>query len=225
MKLDSYFEKYEALVNQIDAVFNKVQEEHDECVSCKEGCDDCCHALFDLTLIEALYIKKKFDHVFQEAGRSDIVERANVADRQVHRLKKQAHKDHLDGKPENEILEDMAAHRIRCPLLNDDSKCDLYESRPITCRLYGIPTVIGGKAHTCGLSKFKEGAAYPTVKLEAIQQKLYEMSAELARDIQSRYPKLAEMLVPLSMALLTDYTEEYLGVKTESDKPEENEGQ
>ena len=35
----------------------------------------------------------------------------------------------------------------------------------------------------------------------------------MANDIGSRYPKLAELLVPVSMALLTEYSEEYLGVK------------
>ena len=224
MNLEPYFEKYEALVKQVGAVFEKVQQEHADCVKCRVGCDDCCHALFDLTLIEALYIKKKFDVIFKDTAKQALIEKANAADRKVHQLKRKSHKAHLDGKSEDEILEEMATQRIRCPLLNDDSKCDLYESRPITCRLYGIPTQIGNKAHTCGLSGFSEGVAYPTVKLEAIQKRLYALSAELAQDIGSRYPKLGEMLVPLSMALLTDYNEEYLGVKTE-EKDRQNEDQ
>ena len=80
--------------------------------------------------------------------------------------------------------------------------------------MYGVPTVIGDQAHTCGLSGFKEGESYPTAKLDAIHRRLYEISSDLAQEIKSRYPKLAEMLVPLSMALLTDYTKEYLGVQS-----------
>jgi Fe-S-cluster containining protein len=106
----------------------------------------------------------------------------------------------------------MARQRIRCPLLDEGEKCGMYEARPITCRLYGIPTVIGGQAHTCGLSQFEEGKQYPTVKLDNIQRRLYEISFELAQEIKSRYPKLGEVLVPLSMALLTDYNDEYLGI-------------
>lgn len=211
MNLEPYFDKYKAIVNQVDAVFEQVQKEHKACVSCRVGCSDCCHALFDLTLIEALYIKTRFDKVFKDNSRESILERANEADRAVYRLKRQAFKDHEKGKPEKEILEEMASRRVRCPLLNADEKCDLYEDRPITCRLYGIPTVIGDKALTCGLSGFEPGKPYPTVKLDAIQRKLYELSSELAKDIGSRYPKLAELLVPVSMALLTEYTEEYLG--------------
>ena len=213
MNLEPYFEKYKAIVDQVDAVFKKVQEEHQECVRCRVGCSDCCHALFDLTLIEALYIKSQFDKVFKGDDRAVIIERANEADRAVYRLKRQAFKDHESGKSEGEILEELAAQRIRCPLLNSGDQCALYVHRPLTCRLYGIPTVIGDKAHTCGLSGFEQGKSYPTVRLDTIQHKLYELSEELARDIGSRYPKLSELLVPVSMALLTDYTEEYLGAK------------
>jgi Fe-S-cluster containining protein len=211
MDLSPFFEQYEALVKQVDAVFELVKKDHAECVRCKVGCSDCCNALFDLTLVEAMYVKSKFDALYQEEGRELLIDRANEADRKIYRLKREAFKDHEQGKPEAEILENMAAQRVRCPALGEDDRCAIYEARPLTCRIYGVPTVIGGKAHTCGISGFEEGKSYPTVKLDAIYQRLYDISFELAQTIKSRYPQLAEMLVPLSMALLTDYTEEYLG--------------
>ncbi len=218
MEIDPIFKKYEALVQQVDAAFEKVQQEYGECVSCKLGCADCCHALFDLTLVEAIYIKNKFDEKFADKNRQAIIQRAEKTDRKVYKLKRQAHKDYESGKSENEILEEMSQVKMRCPLLADDDQCAMYDARPITCRLYGVPTVIGGQGHTCGLSGFKQGESYPTAKMDVIHSKLHEISLELAQRIKSSYPKLAEMLVPLSMALLTDYTEEYLGVPTESEK-------
>ena len=224
MNLEPYFEKYKSLVNQVDAVFKQVNEEYQSCVTCKLGCSDCCHALFDLTLIEALYIKSQFDAVFKGEAKQEILTRANQSDRQVHKLKRRAQKEYQEGKAEQAILEEMAEHRIRCPLLDDEDQCALYSARPVTCRLYGIPTAIGGKSHTCGISGFKKGESYPTVNLERIQSKLYELSSDLAKDLKSRYPKLAEMLVPVSMALLTEYTEEYLGgTKTDADTKSEGE--
>jgi Fe-S-cluster containining protein len=221
MDLDPFFRKYEALVQQADAAFERVKNEHNECVRCKIGCPDCCHALFDMTLIEALYIKSKFDALFQGAAREEMLERANEADRKIFRLKRQAFKDHENGRPEREILEEMASQRVRCPALNADDRCTMYAVRPITCRIYGIPTTIGGRSHTCGLSGFQEGLPYPTVKLDVIYQKLYELSLELSQAIQSRYPKLAELLVPLSMAMLTDFNEEYLGVRAAQKEEDE----
>lgn len=224
MNFEPYFEKYRHLVEQVDAAFDKVQAAFGACVNCKVGCADCCYAVFDLSLVEALFIKNQFNANISADQRTKIIERANDADRKAYRLKRQAHKDQQAGKPEKEIFNWMSAQRVRCPLLNDEDQCELYESRPITCRLYGVPTVIGGQAHTCGLSGFQEGESYPTAKLDAIHQRLYEISSELAQEIQSRYPKLAEMLVPLSMALLTDYTEEYLGVKSSDSDSTQNKG-
>lgn len=221
MDLNPYFKMYEALVQQADAAFEKVKTSHEGCVRCTAGCSDCCYALFDLTLVEAMYIKAKFDDAFKGAVRDELLERANAADRKIVRLKRQAYKDHEHGRSEQQILEEMAAQKVRCPALNADNRCALYAVRPLTCRIYGIPTVIGGRSHTCGLSAFQEGVAYPTVKLDLIYQKLYEISSGLALATRSRFPKLAEMLVPLSMAMLTDYTEEYLGVMRDQNAGEE----
>ncbi len=128
------------------------------------------------------------------------------------------------GKNEGEILTTMAKARVRCPFLNEQEECDLYEYRPITCRLYGVPTSIGNTAHTCGMSGFIEGKEYPTVKLDIIQSKLYEISAELVKAIKSKHVKMADMLVPLSMALLTDYNEECLGITT-GEKADQKQGE
>jgi hypothetical protein len=63
MTLDSSktFEKYEALVAQVDKIFAAVQESHQDCVSCKVHCCDCCYAVFDLTLIESVYVNHHFN--------------------------------------------------------------------------------------------------------------------------------------------------------------------
>ena len=217
MDFEPYFKQYEALVEQANAAFDKVKEEYPDLVRCKVKCADCCHALFDLTLIEALYIKSRFEEMEEGEARNEMIERANTADRKIYQLKRKAYKDHEAGKSEDEILEDMALQRVRCPALGSDDQCEIYDVRPITCRIYGIPTVIGGRAHTCGVSGFTEGESYPTVRMDALYQRLYEISFAMAQEMKSRYPKLAEMLVPLSMALLTDYNDEYLGCSKQGD--------
>jgi hypothetical protein len=60
MDFSKTFEKYEALVAQVDKIFTAMQEAHKDCVSCKIYCSDCCHAVFDVTLIEAAYINHHF---------------------------------------------------------------------------------------------------------------------------------------------------------------------
>lgn len=214
LDLTPFFEQYEELLRAADAIFAKVEKEYPECVKCREGCADCCHALFDLTLIEALYINHHFRKIHDDRpnAKAVLVEKANKADRQVYKIKRQAFKKVEAGEPEEEVLAELAMERIRCPLLNERNRCDMYDYRPITCRLYGIPTAIGGKAHTCGLSDFKPGEPYPTVNLDIIQEKLFAISGELVRAIQSRFVQMGGMLVPLSMALLTVYDDDYLGI-------------
>ncbi len=212
-----YFRQYEALSQAADQVFDKVKSEYPQCVKCKRECADCCHALFDLTLIEALYLNHRFQERFADASRERLLEKANRADRTIHKLKRKAYKDLQDGKEEVDILTDLAAEKVRCPLLNDQDLCDLYDHRPITCRLYGIPTSIGGLGRTCALSGFEGGQPYPTVDIDKIHGRLQEISAELLRDIQSKHIKLVDLLMPLSMALMTEFDEGYLGVATDDD--------
>jgi hypothetical protein len=59
----------------------------------------------------------KFNQKIRESGKSGLLEKANEADRRVHKLKRQAYKDFQTGKSEDEILADLARERIRCPLL------------------------------------------------------------------------------------------------------------
>lgn len=216
-----FFKRYEALATQAEAAFDKIREAHPECVKCAKECSDCCNALFDVTFIEALYINHKFNAALDGKALGEILERANTSDRRIHKIKRDALKELQSGKDESDILAEMAEYRIPCPLLNEDRLCDLYDYRPITCRLYGVPTAIGGKGHTCGLSAFEQGKAYPTVNLDTIQTRLYEISNDLVVALNSRHVKMGDMLVPLSMALITSYDDTYLGVAPEEGAAEE----
>jgi len=207
-----FFTKYESLVGMADAVFNKMCKEYEHLVKCENGCSDCCHALFDLTLVEAMYINAHFNQMFSGEEKEALLEKAGKADRRIYRIKREAHKEMQKGKNEVDILGMMAIEKVRCPLLNSNDECDMYQYRPITCRFYGIPMEITGMSHTCGKSGFKEGEKYPTVKLGVIQKQLYDISGEIVRALNTKYIKMADMLIPLSMAILTDYDEEYLGL-------------
>jgi Fe-S-cluster containining protein len=206
------FERYEKVIEQVDQAFEKISVSHPDEVRCKEGCSDCCHALFDLTLIEALYINHHFHRHLPKDQQEAILELANTADRAVYKLKRQAYQDLKKGVAEEELLQRLAEERVRCPLLDEKDRCLLYAWRPVTCRLYGVPTAIGGRAHTCGISGFDQGKSYPTANLDPIQKALYTLSEDTVSAIRSRYSRLAELLVPLSMALLTTYDDDYLGV-------------
>lgn len=215
-----FFQQYEALSASVERAFETVKSQYPDCVKCKPLCSDCCYALFDLTLIEALYINGQFRNKFDGQTLDILIERCNRIDRTLYKLKKSAFKAAESGKEENEILKEMAETRVRCPMLNDAQMCEIYEFRPLTCKLYGIPTAIGGEGYTCGLSAFEKGEKYPTAYLDKIQNRLLALSAELVVAIQSKYLRMGEMLVPLSMALATVYDDAYLGIQESGESNE-----
>lgn len=211
--LSAIFARYEALAAEADALFNHVRETHPHRATCARGCDDCCHAMFDLSLAEAMYLNKAFaESVPYGRERSDILSRAADLDRKTARVKRDMYKDSKAGKSPEEIMAQAARTRIACPLLDDQGSCLLYDRRPITCRLYGIPLNIAGKGHVCGKTAFSQGEAFPAVNMNAVHDRLEGLSREIAAAVGSRFKKLHEVYVPVSMALLTRYDEQYLGV-------------
>ena len=172
-QLDQPWLDYLALLKQVGEVFNRVKSEFTRETVCRRGCDDCCSAPFRLQLIEALTVRMAVDALPREERRPIL-----------HRARKTADKaaalfDNLPLDPARASRE-VSRARLRCPLLTDQG-CAVYPSRPITCRLYGLPTASAGVGHTCPKSGFHVGQSYPTVDLDAIFDRLADMSLELVR--------------------------------------------
>ena len=85
------------------------------------GAATVCHALFDITLVEAIYIHHKFNERFSGLERSTIMTRADTADRQIHKLKRKVYKASQEGRPASEILMEVSKARVRCPMLSDEN--------------------------------------------------------------------------------------------------------
>ncbi len=211
--LSDIFVRYEALVAEVDAIFAHIRNTHPDCVICEPGCSDCCNALFDLSLVEAMYINKAFtDNIAYGKERSDILSIAADLDRKAVRMKRDFYRAAKDGQDAQDIMSNAARMRLPCPLLNENLRCILYEKRPITCRLYGVPLNINGTGHVCGKTKFNKGTDYPTVNMGAIQTRLDGLSRDIAETCKSRFKELHQVYVPMSMALMTNYNEQYLGI-------------
>ena len=53
-ELDVVFRDYETLTARTDELFERVRAQFPAEVACTAGCSDCCHAMFDLSLVEAM---------------------------------------------------------------------------------------------------------------------------------------------------------------------------
>jgi Fe-S-cluster containining protein len=201
MNLSQLFRSYELLVDKADRSFREMQQDYGECVSCKRHCSDCCNAVFGLFIIEAAYLKRNFDQLGKEEIKAAL-RRCNEADRALKQLEKMLLSYRNDP---NMQAYAMARERLRCPLLDDNLDCILHSFRPITCRVYGIPTRIQGKARVCGKSGFKKGVNYPAFDLDGVYRDLYNLSGELLENTGIADPEKASLLVSVSKTVSTPF--------------------
>ena len=201
MKLGSFFHNYELLVDKAETAFHNVVDKHGECVKCELHCSDCCNAVFGVFLVEALYIREHFDQI-KEDQKQDIIERAKKVDQAIEDLQKKLKTFENDPRMQAYTL---ARERIRCPMLDDKDECVLYLRRPITCRVYGIPTKINGKTRACGKADFKNGETYPILDLDSVYRDLYILSRDILEEakVKSKDEDKASLLISMSKVVQT----------------------
>ncbi len=195
----SLFASYELLMDKADQAFREMQKGHGASIRCERGCSDCCHAVFGLFQIEAAYIQ----HHFSQLGsrpKAEALGRCTQSDRDLRRLEKRL-KAHQDDPQMSAYT--LARERVRCPLLDVNEDCILYPYRPITCRVYGIPTKIQGKARVCGKAGFERGRVYPAFDLDSIYQSLFTLSKELLKGTGDKDLDRASLLISVSKAIRT----------------------
>ena len=174
------------LYDVINETVEKIVTEYRAEVRCHKGCADCCHAMFDISLIEACYLAEQLQKAPQV--REHCLPQARTAQEQFQQLR------HTDTDP--------ATARIRCPLLAEDDSCQVYQARPINCRTYGTPTVINGQGHVCGLSGFKKGHDYPTIDLAPLHEQLYRSSEEIAPGYGGQRYTIAQVILATERFLI-----------------------
>ena len=191
------FKEYEKLAARADQAFNAVQKEHEPCVKCEAGCSDCCHAVFGLFPIESMYLNHHFGDL-NEAIKQQAFKQGEIADGELLDMQKQLEECGDDHAGMNRV---MAQTRVRCPLLTDEHKCLIYDRRPVTCRVYGIPTRVGGQARACWKAGFESGKTYPVFDLDGVYRELYRLSGEALKLAGEEDPEKAGLLVSVSRAI------------------------
>ena len=199
MVLENIFEEYRALVKKADASFQRMEKDYGACMGCRIHCSDCCHALFGLFLVEAAHMQEHFQKL-PEGVRNAALLRADAADRDLKKVEVKLQRYGQD--PQMRALT-LARERVRCPLLDQNEECILYPHRPITCRVYGIPTSIQGKVRVCPAAAFKAEETYPVFDLDGVYKALYQLSKEILVQRGAEDLEKASLLVSMSKALKT----------------------
>jgi hypothetical protein len=135
-----------------------------------DGCrDNCCRTRFHHhTLAEALYLSLALAELTADA-RSAITRRAERVVRASSRL-----------------LQRGRAVRLMCPV-NASGRCQLYSSRPMICRLHGIPSSLAHAGRSVstspGCGRFEAAHGQPAVRLD--RTPLYAHLADLERRLRA----------------------------------------
>ncbi len=198
--MEYILQRYHHLINKADRAFNDTAEKYSDLVRCELHCADCCHAIFGLFMIEAYHMRKEFEKLDEDTRRKAL-ERASEADERLREIEKKFREER--EKSEETPRHSLSTIRVRCPLLDENDECILYEHRPLTCRVYGIPTVIHGQAHVCHKSAFKPGDYYTVYNLDEAYKELYYLSRQLLSWEGGKELEKASLLISVSKCIST----------------------
>jgi Fe-S-cluster containining protein len=131
------------LIQIVDAALADVTRRSGKWLACRPGCTQCCIGAFSINQLDALRLRRGFADLekLEPARAARIRERARQS---VARLSAD-----FPGDPVNGLLDegDEAEQRFEdfandepCPVLDPETGyCELYKSRPMTCRVFGPP--------------------------------------------------------------------------------------
>jgi Fe-S-cluster containining protein len=135
--------KDQALIQIVDFALAEAARRSGEWLVCRPGCTQCCIGVFPINQLDALRLRRGLDDLQTRAPeRADAVrERARAA---VVRLSPDFPGDTLSGLlDEGDEAEQRFADFANdepCPALDPETgNCELYESRPMACRVFGPP--------------------------------------------------------------------------------------
>jgi Fe-S-cluster containining protein len=140
--MEIVLKQYRELLARVDAWFSGCMEQYPDQISCKTGCSGCCRGTFDITLLDAYHLKLGFDRL-ADPVKAEVLrkcgERLNEMREQWPEL------DHpyiLNYRSEEDWEQLMPEEdETPCVLLGTDGRCLVYDHRPMTCRLHGIPLI------------------------------------------------------------------------------------
>ena len=139
---DEILQRYALLLSEVDRWFTRCLSLFPTEISCARGCSDCCRGLFDITLLDAVFLRKGFERL-PDPLRKGITERAKCRLEGLRAIWPELAPPYLlNHRPEEEwdaLMPDE--DETRCVLLGDDGLCLIYDHRPMTCRLHGLPLV------------------------------------------------------------------------------------
>jgi len=146
---------HQKLIQIVDAALADATRRSGEWLACRPGCTQCCIGVFAINQLDALRLRRGWEQLKKQNPdrAAAVVRRARES---WSRLRAG-----FPGNQKTGILDadDESAHKFEkfaneepCPVLDPATGlCELYESRPMTCRVFGPPVRSEGGLGVCEL--------------------------------------------------------------------------
>lgn len=131
------------LIQIVDAVLVDTTRRSGEWLVCRPGCTQCCIGVFPINQLDAIRLR----HGLAELEKSAPERAARVRERARDAVRRLS--PNFPGDPVTGLLDESEEAEARfadfandepCPVLDPQTgTCELYESRPMTCRVFGPP--------------------------------------------------------------------------------------
>lgn len=137
--LSTFFSDYESLVQGIEEKIHTSGHDKEDLPRCGRETDECCYQYFYLPLIEVIYLSNKMNSVLASEFRKAVIHRAVEAQKRIRKIKRGLREQAKDPREAKEAaIREYGREGILCPL-SHESKCSLYDYRPIRCRMSDVP--------------------------------------------------------------------------------------
>lgn len=139
--MNDLLQRYRALLHSIDLWFAARQAELPSAIVCSDGCSGCCRGLFDISLLDARLLRAAFEQL-PAATRAAVMVKATARLAELQERWPAFAPPYLLNLMDDSAWIEMPEDDLTpCPLLDPAGRCLVYDHRPMTCRLHGLPQI------------------------------------------------------------------------------------
>jgi Fe-S-cluster containining protein len=191
------------LIQIVDAALADATRRSKGGLVCQKGCTQCCIGVFAVNQLDAARLRRGLAELaVRDPDRAAAV-RQRVRN-SVARLSRDFPGDPTTGllgktKAERRRFEDFA-NEEPCPALDlDEGTCDLYDSRPMTCRTFGPPVrVEGGGMGVCELCY--QGFSEAEITACEMIPDPEDLESRLLKEVETGTGRCGDTIIAFSLA-------------------------
>jgi Fe-S-cluster containining protein len=125
-------DEYRNILTRADSFFESVTRAQGQNLQCGRGCSLCCYGLFEIGSGDVPMISEGLSRLHPSRRQKIIRRAAAIVANSAHPNLRECSAD------EKEAFFDRTEN-VGCPNLSDAGECQIYESRPLVCRTFGLP--------------------------------------------------------------------------------------